>query len=155
MSPSALFAERVAVVGREDDEAVVVQAARPRYGAVGLFAMPYFAIFEAASPLVEFGGYVVNSVAPAAGLVDVVFAQLFLAAIGFGALISVLSVLLEEASFRRYPRVRDLLMLAAIGVVENFGYRQLTTWWRLKGTVDFFRGRQGWGQMVRKGFAVK
>ncbi len=128
----------------------------PRYGVVGLFAMPYFAIFEAASPLVEFAGYVVNSVALAAGLVDVVFAQLFLlAAIGFGALISVLSVLLEEVSFRRYPRVQDLIMLAAIGVIENFGYRQLTTWWRLKGTIDFLRGRQGWGQMVRKGFAAK
>jgi hypothetical protein len=98
-----------------------------RYGAVGMFAMPYFAIFEAASPLVETFGYLLNGSALLFGLVDVVFAQLFfLMAIAFGALISVLAVLLEEVSFRRYPRTRDLLMLVAIGVLENFGYRQLT-----------------------------
>lgn len=125
-----------------------------RYGAVGMFAMPYFAIFEAASPVVESLGYLLNGAALAFGLLDVVFAQLFfLTAIAFGALISVTSVLLEEVSFRRYPRTRDLVLLVGIGVLENFGFRQLTTWWRLKGTWDFFRGRQGWGQMVRKGFA--
>jgi cellulose synthase/poly-beta-1,6-N-acetylglucosamine synthase-like glycosyltransferase len=127
-----------------------------RYGSVGLFALPYFAIFEAASPVIEVAGYLLNTAALATGLMDVVFAQLFfLTAIAFGALISVLSVLLEEVTFRRYPRTRDLVMLVGLGVLENFGYRQLTTWWRLKGTVDFFRGRQGWGQMVRKGFAVR
>jgi hypothetical protein len=66
----------------------------------------------------------------------------------------VTSVLLEEIAFRRYPRTRDLVLLVVVGVLENFGYRQLTTWWRLKGTWDYFRGRQGWGQMVRKGFAA-
>lgn len=126
-----------------------------RYGPVGLFAMPYFALFEAASPIVESAGYVLNGLALIFGLVDVVFAQLFfLTAIAFGALISVTSVLLEEVAFRRYPRTRDLVMLAGIGVIENFGYRQLTTWWRLKGTWDYLRGRQGWGRMVRKGFVV-
>jgi cellulose synthase/poly-beta-1,6-N-acetylglucosamine synthase-like glycosyltransferase len=128
----------------------------PRYGAVGMFALPYFAIFEAASPVIETVGYVLNGTALATGLMDVVFAQLFfLTAIAFGALISVLSVLLEELTFRRYPRTRDLVMLVGLGVLENFGYRQLTTWWRLKGTWDYFRGRQGWGQMVRKGFAAR
>ena len=85
-----------------------------------------------------------------------VFAQLlFLAAVVLGAMISLSSVLLEEVSFRRYPKVRHLLLLSALGVIENFGYRQLTTYWRLQGTVDFFRGRQGWGRMVRKGFGAQ
>lgn len=128
----------------------------PRHGVVGMFALPYFAIFEAAGPVVESLGYIVNGLALLFGLVDVVFAQLFfLTAVAYGALISVMAVLLEEVSFRRYPRVRDLLILAVVGVLENFGYRQLTTWWRLTGTMDFFRGRQGWGRMVRKGFAAE
>jgi cellulose synthase/poly-beta-1,6-N-acetylglucosamine synthase-like glycosyltransferase len=127
-----------------------------RYGAVGLFALPYFAVFEAASPVIEAAGYMVNGIAVATGLLDIVFAQLFfLTAIAFGALISVISVLLEEVSFRRYPRIRDLMMLFALGILENFGYRQMTTWWRLRGTMDYFRGRQGWGRMVRKGFATR
>jgi cellulose synthase/poly-beta-1,6-N-acetylglucosamine synthase-like glycosyltransferase len=126
----------------------------PRYGSVGLFAMPYFLIFEAIGPLIEASGYIVTAVAVGFGLIDVVFAELlFLCAVVFGALISLTSVLLEEMSFRRYPKVRHLLLLAAIGVIENFGYRQLTTWWRLKGVIDFFRKKQGWGVMTRKGFA--
>lgn len=126
----------------------------PRYGAVGTFALPYFAIFEAASPVIEASGYLLNGAALAFGLMDVEFAQLFfLTAIAFGSLISVASVLLEEVAFRRYPRMRDLVLLVVVGVLENFGYRQLTTVWRLRGTLDYLRGRQGWGQMVRKGFA--
>lgn len=126
----------------------------PRYGSVGLFAMPYFLIFEALGPLIEASGYIVTAVAVGFGLVNVVFAELlFLCAVVFGAVISLTSVLLEEMSFRRYPKVRHLLLLAAIGVIENFGYRQLTMWWRLKGVIDFFRKKQGWGVMTRKGFS--
>jgi cellulose synthase/poly-beta-1,6-N-acetylglucosamine synthase-like glycosyltransferase len=125
----------------------------PRYGSVGLFAMPYFLIFEALGPIIEASGYIVTAIAVAFGMIDVVFAQLlFLCAVVFGAMISLTSVLLEEMSFRRYPKVRHLLLLAALGVIENFGYRQLTTWWRLKGVIDFFRNKQGWGVMTRKGF---
>ena len=126
----------------------------PRYGMVGLFAMPYYLVFEALGPAIEFTGFVVTLVALAFGLLDWRFAELLsLAAIAYGAVISVGSVLLEELSFRRYPRVRDLLMLALVGVAENFGYRQLTTWWRLKGMVDYFKNKQGWGAMTRKGFS--
>ena len=126
----------------------------PRYGSVGLFALPYFLVFEAIGPLIEVSGYVVTAIALAFGALDVVFAELlFLAAVVFGALISLTSVLLEEMSFRRYPKVRHLLLLAMLGVVENFGYRQLTMLWRLRGTIDFLRRKQGWGEMTRKGFA--
>ena len=126
----------------------------PKYGSVGWFAMPYFLIFEAAGPLIEVSGYLITAVAVAFGLLDIVFAQLlFLAAVVFGAMISLISVLLEEMSFRRYPKVRHLLLLAALGVLENFGYRQLTSYWRLKGVIDFVRKKQGWGVMTRKGFA--
>ena len=128
----------------------------PRYGSVGLFAMPYYLLFEAMGPIIEFVGFTVTIVAVAFGLLDVRFAELlFLAAIAYGAVISVAAVLLEEVSFRRYPHARHLLVLAAVGIIENFGYRQLTTWWRLKGAWDFFRKKQGWGTMTRKGFAKR
>jgi cellulose synthase/poly-beta-1,6-N-acetylglucosamine synthase-like glycosyltransferase len=126
---------------------------RPRYGAVGLFAMPYFLIFEAAGPLIELSGYLVTVLALVFGLLDWRFAELlFLAAVLYGTLISLAAVLLEEISFRRYPRLSDLMRLVAFAVFENFGYRQLTTWWRVRGIVDFFRNKQGWGTMTRKGF---
>ena len=38
-----------------------------RYGAVGLFALPYFAVFEAAGPVIEAAGYMVNGIGVAYG----------------------------------------------------------------------------------------
>jgi cellulose synthase/poly-beta-1,6-N-acetylglucosamine synthase-like glycosyltransferase len=129
---------------------------RPRYGVIGLFAMPYYVLFEAAGPVIEVSGYLVTVVAVALGLLNVEYAWLmFLLSVVYGTLISLAAVALEEISYRRYRRVSDLLLLIGLGVIENFGYRQLTTWWRLKGTYDFLRGKSGWGAMTRKGFTVK
>jgi cellulose synthase/poly-beta-1,6-N-acetylglucosamine synthase-like glycosyltransferase len=124
-----------------------------RYGVIGLLALPYFLIFEAFGPFIEAMGFVTTIAAVCLGLLDWRFAQLlFLLAICYGALISLAAVLLEELSFRRYPRLADLLRLALLGIIENFGYRQLSMWWRLRGTIDFFRGTGGWGAMPRQGF---
>ena len=126
----------------------------PKYGVVGMFAMPYYLIFEALAPAIELAGYCITIVALALGWLDWHFAELmFLAAVVYGALISVAAVILEEISFKRYPRLTDLLRLAAYGVLENFGYRQLTLWWRLRGSWDYLRGRAEWGAMTRRGFA--
>jgi cellulose synthase/poly-beta-1,6-N-acetylglucosamine synthase-like glycosyltransferase len=127
----------------------------PRYGVIGVLAMPYYLVFEALGPIIELTGYVVTVVALVFGLLDWRFAELFfLAAVVYGTLLSLAAVLLEEMSFRRYPKVTDLLRLAAYGVLENFGYRQLAMWWRILGVVDYFRGKRGWGKMERKGFAT-
>jgi cellulose synthase/poly-beta-1,6-N-acetylglucosamine synthase-like glycosyltransferase len=126
----------------------------PRYGVVGTCAMPFYVVFEALAPAVELGGLVITIAAMAMGSLDWQFARLlFLAAVVYGALVTVAAVILEEVSYRRYPRVTDLLRLALYGVLENFGYRQLTLWWRLRGTVDFLRGKAEWGAMARQGFA--
>ncbi len=128
----------------------------PRYGRIGLFALPYYLVFEAVGPLIEAAGYAVTLVALPFGLVDWRFAELmFLTAVVYGTLISLTAVALEEITFRRYTRLRDLLLLMGVAVLENFGYRQLTTWWRLKGIGDFLRGRGGWGTMIRKGFSTR
>lgn len=125
----------------------------PKYGAVGFFAMPYYLFFEALGPIVEITGYAVTIWAVSAGLVDWVFAELlFLVAIVYGTLNSLLALVLEEISFRRYPRLRDLMKMALYSVLENFGYRQLTTWWRVRGIIAYWRGEQAWGAMTRKGF---
>jgi len=64
-----------------------------------------------------------------------------------------MSVVLEEISFRRYPGISDIAKLVAASLLENFGYRQLTLLWRLKGTWDYLNGKTAWGKMERKGFA--
>jgi len=125
----------------------------PRYGVIGLFVLPYYLIFEGVGPIIELLGYVLTALAVAFHLISWRFAWLlFLAAVVYGAMISLAAVILEEVSFRRYPRLIDLLWLAFYGFLENFGYRQLATWWRVRGVFRFLRGERGWGDMSRKGF---
>jgi hypothetical protein len=117
--------------------------------------MPFYAFGEMIAPLVEVLGYVVTVVGLSMGMVNVSFALLFvLVAWGYGMLLSIWAVVLEEVSFRRYRRFGDLFRLLAYAALENFGYRQCTVWWRLKAFVTVWRHRQVWGDMTRKGFAT-
>lgn len=125
----------------------------PRYGVVGLFAFPYFLLFEMLGPTVELFGYLLTVVGLATGLVPISMALLFfVVSIGFGILLSVSSLLLEELTVRRYPRAADVARLFAAAVVENFGLRQLLTVWRTKALWDAIRGRRDWGDMEHRGF---
>ncbi len=125
----------------------------PRAGAVGWMAMPFALLFEALAPIVEGLGYVVLGVLVASGLLAwQSFAAFLLLALGAGMMLSANALLLEELAFRTYSRPRHLLQLLGAIVVENFGYRQLTTWWRLVGIAQWLSGRkQVWGEMTRRG----
>jgi hypothetical protein len=72
-----------------------------------------------------------------------------------GVILSVLSVGLEELSFRRYERSSDLIRLLGLAVLEGFGYRQLLVFYRLRGFLSYLRGHSGWGDMERRGFKTQ
>ena len=125
----------------------------PRFGAVGIFALPYFFLFEMLGPAVELLGYVLTFSGIVFGLIRPAVAILFLVvSILFGIVLSMSSVVLEELTQRRYARPSDLLRLFVASVVENLGFRQLLTVWRTQGLIDGLRGKQGWGAMERRGF---
>jgi cellulose synthase/poly-beta-1,6-N-acetylglucosamine synthase-like glycosyltransferase len=125
----------------------------PKFGNPGLFALPYYLIFEIIGAVVELTGYLLTGVGVLLGIVDPRIAVLFfMVAVLFGVLLSVSAVVLEEFTMRRYPSVADLGRLLAAAVIENFGYRQLLTLWRAQGVWDALRGKRGWGTMERRGF---
>ena len=129
---------------------------RHRYGRIGLLAYPFFFLFEMLGPAVEAAGYVAFVVMLLLGRGAGPYAWIFLlVSLGLGVAQSVAAVALEEMSFRRYPRLRDVLALFGLALAENFGYRQLSTWWRMKGMYSALRGTKGWGTMTRKGFAAR
>ncbi|MFP5463131.1 MAG: glycosyltransferase, partial [Gammaproteobacteria bacterium] len=103
-----------------------------RGGAPGWLAYPFMVAFEWLGPIVELGGYVFTVLAYAFGIISwEVFANFLFLAIGLGILLSVSGLLLEEMAFHLYPRMRQLAVLALVIVLENLGYRQLNSWWRL------------------------
>lgn len=125
---------------------------RPKYGVVGLISLPGFALFEMLSPLIEFSGYILLPILYFSGFVNLSYVSIFFTlSVMYAVLVSVLSVLLEDIAFRRYPRIRDLGILLAATLLENLGYRQLTVWWRVKAFAEFWRGDLSWGVMERRG----
>lgn len=104
-------------------------------------------------PVIELSGYIVVTISFIFGWINLPFALLFLAlAILFGVLLSLFSLLLEEFTLKRYENPRDVALLFFLAVLENFGYRQLHSWWRLKAFWDFLRKKKSWGAMERKAF---
>lgn len=122
-----------------------------RGGAVSWLAMPFFYVFELFGPAVEAAGYVFMLAAGALGWIAwEVTGVFFCLAVGLGLMLSTSALLLEELSFHVYPRTRDLIRLFLVAVIENFGYRQLTVFWRLQGLFGWLRGRMPeWGEMKR------
>jgi len=125
----------------------------PRYKWVGMLGFPFFFLFELLSPVIELTGYLIFVVSLILGALNLPFVIAFLvSAILLGILLSVSSIFLEEISFHKYPRLRDVLTLCGFAVLENFGYRQLTAWWRLRGLIELLFRRRGWGKAKRRHF---
>ena len=124
----------------------------PRYGRIGLFSMPYFLFFEALAPIIEILGYGLFVWAVWTHSINTPFAILFLyLALLLGILNSVVAVVLQAMSGHRYQGMKAWGILLSTALLENFGYRQLTVWWRLQGIFDWLRGKEAWGRMERKG----
>jgi cellulose synthase/poly-beta-1,6-N-acetylglucosamine synthase-like glycosyltransferase len=132
-----------------------VMLLRPRYGRVGLLAFPYYFFLEVLGPIIEGFGYITFVAAVILGRASMPYVLAFLAvAFVFGIALSFAAIGLEELSFRRYPRFGDLIRLLGVAIVENVGFRQLSTYWRLRGMVSKLTGATAWGAMERKGFQM-
>lgn len=120
---------------------------------VGWLAYPFMLIFEGVGPLLEVLAYVLSAYFYVVDAVSVEFTIAFVAAaFGFGVLMSLFSLILEELTFRTYTSKRALLKLIFVAIIENFGYRQLNSWWRVRGLWQWARGRKhNWGTMKRVG----
>jgi cellulose synthase/poly-beta-1,6-N-acetylglucosamine synthase-like glycosyltransferase len=122
-------------------------------GAPGWLAFPFMLAFEWLGPLVELFGYLFMVYATITGAVSwQAFGAFLFLAIGLGILLSASGLLLEEMSFHLYPKGKQLLLLGLVVVVENLGYRQLNSVWRLTGLYRWATQKEAtWGTMKRKG----
>jgi cellulose synthase/poly-beta-1,6-N-acetylglucosamine synthase-like glycosyltransferase len=128
---------------------------RRRYGSVGLFALPYFAAFEAIGPVVEVTGYAVILLSLAFGWLSMTMAIAFFGvAVVLGIAFSFGALLVEERAFQRYRRWRCFGRLVLAAAMENLGYRQWYALIRTRATWSQLRKRpQHWGEMTRSGFS--
>ena len=107
---------------------------RPRYGRFGLVALPYYWAFELVSPLLELMALFLVVIGLVLGVVTTSYLLMFIAVVyGYGTVLTLVTVAVEEVVFHKYTHWRDLGTIAGASVVENFGYRQLAALWRLEG----------------------
>ena len=144
---------------------------RRKYGRIGWFALPTFWLFEYYGPVLEALGYLFVIVFLIMELIFQIrilneqYAVAFLlASLGWGTLVNVFAVLVGAWRFRYgladrlqrgllpFTRKRDVLTLLGYAVLENFFWRFLTLYWRLRGLWDAWRGKSGWEKFARQGF---
>lgn len=123
-------------------------------GRIAWFAFPYQLVYEFFGPLVETVGLAAVMVSAALGLLDrTYYLHLLLFAYLFGTLTSIAAVYLEDISYHRYRRWREVAFLLGFSLFDYFPYRLLVNLFRVRGMVDFFVGRRGWGKLKRRGFS--
>jgi len=125
----------------------------PRYGRVGLCVMPYFFFFEMLGPFIEILGYVAISLSYILGLLNREYLVLFLiVSVFYGIFLSAAALLVEQIWFGRYPNWLDLSKLLVFSVIENLGYRQALSLFKIKAVWDLLWRRRSWGYMTRSRF---
>lgn len=125
---------------------------RPRYGRIGLLALPYLWVFELLAPAVELGGMVTIALAACLGALSrEFFLQFLFFGYAFATVISIGSVLQEELTYKRYNDWQDVVRLVSYCFLEHFPYRQLHMCWRLQGLWQYLRGDVKWRPLKRQG----
>lgn len=126
----------------------------PRYGRVGFLGFGHILIVDVLGPIMEVLGYILM---PLFWLTGGLSGESLLAYTAlvfvYGVFVSVASLILEELELKRFPRPRDLAILTLAAVAENFGYRQINNFWRVKGYWQYLRADTSWGEMTRTGFS--
>ena len=124
----------------------------PRFGLTGVFSMPFHAYVEAFGCLFEALGTILIPLSFFVGAMPLsLFLLLMLLAIGYGTLLSMGSLVLHEATLRRYPQVRQMLILSLFAILENLGYRQMLAFFRAQAMLKYFRGARKWEVVEHEG----
>ncbi len=125
-----------------------------KYGVIGMMSFPFHLYVEALGAAAELLGYFMVPLALMFGIVPPMLFMLFvLLSLVYGGFLSIGSVVLEELTYRRYPRFRDLAILLWYAFIENIGYRQLVLFYRFQGLIRFLTGFRRWEKVVHVGAA--
>ncbi|MBZ0106654.1 MAG: glycosyltransferase family 2 protein [Sulfuricella denitrificans] len=105
-------------------------------GAVGWMSFPFILLFGLLGPWLEMLGYAVMALLWLSGLISgQAFWTFLLAVIGLGVLHSTSALLLNELAFPGERKFSHTLKLYGVALLENFGYRQMTAFWRVMAIV--------------------
>ena len=120
----------------------------PQHGFLGLIAIPYFWFVEAFSPLISLLAYAVAPLAILNGWISIETILFFAGAgLAFNLMITLIGGKLEKSFGHKHssPVMRNLWETFLL----HFGYKQLTTWWRLLALLKVMTTAPTWGEKPR------
>jgi cellulose synthase/poly-beta-1,6-N-acetylglucosamine synthase-like glycosyltransferase len=123
------------------------------YGRLGLIALPFLMLFEWIAVPLEFGGLVMMVILALTGGLDIQASIALLVACQLmGMSATLLAVFSADRYLGQYRERGGLLRMAGFAIASQFGFRQLTLWWRL---ISLRKTETVWGEMTRTGYAKK
>jgi len=129
----------------------------PRYGKMGLIIFPFNFFFELLAPLIEFTGVVSYIVLAIMGRINWPYAVLLLLFVyTYSVMITTISILWDQLSFRYYKSWKEVLYLCMTPFMEFLLYHPLIVVYSIRGYYYFLTGKKStWGNMQRQGFGKK
>lgn len=127
----------------------------PRYKLIGLLSYPYWFFFEWLAPILEFIGVVLTIVLFLLGRLHTDFFLLMLVLVySYAIFFSLLGLLAEEVSFRKYKSGKDIWRLIIAALLEPILYHPFLVIQAIMGNIDYIRGKKSWEKTKRKGFSA-
>jgi cellulose synthase/poly-beta-1,6-N-acetylglucosamine synthase-like glycosyltransferase len=125
----------------------------PRYGVVGLFAIPFCFFSEILPPFLEFIGYLVIGLGLyVKALTPQMILYFFLVTWAYSAVHSFVGLSMEHFVVGSTLRYHHFLIKLIVSLFENFFYRQINLIYRITGVFKSFTKKREWGEMKRSGF---
>jgi cellulose synthase/poly-beta-1,6-N-acetylglucosamine synthase-like glycosyltransferase len=128
----------------------------PRYGSIGMVAMPFFFLFELMAPVIELLGYIFILIGFILGNVYIPNSfSLFILMVIYGSVLSMGAVLLGEWRLQKYEKISDMNKLFFFALTESFWFRPVLTIWRVWAMLSVLVGKkQKWGENKRIGVSA-
>ena len=115
----------------------------PAYGITGFFVYPFFLFGETLGAVVEFTAYICVILSVVLGVFTLTTALLMYAlAWGFFTLLTMATVLINIATFKKYGSVKDIFVILFYTLIEGIGFRQFTITCKTFATFAYFFGRK-------------
>ena len=126
----------------------------PKYGKLGLFAYPYYLLFEWLTPFIEIFGFafIISSVITGA-MNYYVFGYLFMLYWTSGILLNSLTIYAEKLTKGHYKNLKSLNKLMIVVFIEPLFYHWMNSAFYVYGNLRLLFGVRGWGKMDRKGLS--
>lgn len=124
-----------------------------KYKRLGFLLLPYVLIADIIGPIAEILGYFML---PLFFYFDILtfnsFVSYALLIFSFNVFVSSVAVFIDGVSLPGLNKKKYLLKLFMLSLIENFGYRQMCLWWKLKEIWRYLFGKNTWGKMDRVTF---